>query len=62
MLGLKNKGGARTSELLILFLLHDIPVLILLGPSAFAPQRRMLFVITVSFSSLRFDQTFFFFG
>ena len=43
MLGLKNKGGAWTSELLILFLLHDITVLILLGPSAFAPPKEDAF-------------------
>ena len=41
MLGLKNKGGAGTSELLILFLLHDITVLILLGPLAFAPSKEV---------------------
>lgn len=43
MLGLKNKGRAWTSELLILFLLHDITVLILLGPSAFAPPKEDAF-------------------
>ena len=61
MLGLKNKGGAWTSELLILFLLHDITVFILLGPSAFAPSKEDALCYYCIFPSLRFDQTFFFF-
>ena len=60
MLGLKNKGGAWTSELLILFLLHDITVFILLGPSAFAPSKEDALCYYCIFPSLRFDQTFFF--
>lgn len=58
MLGLKNKGGAWTSELLIL-LLHDITVFYPAWSLSLCPLKEDALCYYCIFSSLRFDQTFF---